>query len=183
MSHRCGQFIQGGVQRWRDITAKKSSEDRLTILLSELCGVASAENDYFVGQGTDPSVPLFLRYKGKMKNRKLGRREVSILINDIWKNRILSADHNNQPMGDYILKYFTERYHLPLLRYEWIYNLYYACQRLVYDDQIGLFWDILWGNVAEDAYHVPRKEFMVIKKMMEMRMEDKKIVKRYTLFS
>ncbi|XP_015510123.2 translin-associated factor X-interacting protein 1 [Neodiprion lecontei] len=170
---KCGQFIQGGVQRWRDITAKKSSEDRLTILLSELCGVASAENDYFVGQGTDPSVPVFLRYKGKMKNRKLGRREVSILINDIWKSRM--ASDMGTPMGEYVLKYFSERYHISLLRYEWIYNLYYACQRLVYDDQIGLFWNILWGNVVEEAYHAPRKEFVLLKRMMEMRMEDKKI--------
>ncbi|XP_046751597.1 translin-associated factor X-interacting protein 1-like [Diprion similis] len=170
---KCGQFIQGGVQRWRDITAKKSSEDRLTILLSELCGVASAENDYFVGQGTDPSVPVFLRYKGKMKNRKLGRREVSILINDIWKNRM--GSDMGTPMGEYVLKYFSERYHISLLRYEWIYNLYYACQRLVYDDQIGLFWNILWGNVVEEAYHAPRKEFVLLKRMMEMRMEDKKI--------
>ncbi|XP_015598134.1 translin-associated factor X-interacting protein 1 isoform X2 [Cephus cinctus] len=170
---KCGQFIQGGVQRWRDITAKKSSEERLTILLSELCGAASAENDFFVGQGTDQSVPVFLRYKGKVKNRKLGRREVSILINDIWKNKVV-ADLNT-PMGEYILKYFTERYHLPIMRYEWIYNLYNACQRLMYDAQIGLFWGVLWGDVAEDVYHVARKDFAVLKKMMEMRMEDKKI--------
>ncbi|XP_048509725.1 uncharacterized protein LOC125500588 [Athalia rosae] len=110
-----------------------------------------------------------------MKNRKLGRREVSILINDIWKNRTFSSGETSTTMGEYIVKYFTDRYHLPLLRYEWIYNLYYACQRLVYDDQIGLFWDILWGNVTEDAYHVPRKEFNTLRKMMEMRMEDQKI--------
>lgn len=109
-----------------------------------------------------------------MRNRKLGRREVSMLINDLWKNKVVTD--LTTPMGDYLVKYFTERYNIRLLRYEWIYNLYYACQRLVYDDQIGLFWNILWGNVAEDAYHVPRKEFLVLKRMMEMRMEDKKIV-------
>ncbi|MPD06462.1 hypothetical protein E2C01_102276 [Portunus trituberculatus] len=45
------------------------------------------------------------------------------------------------------------RYHLEEVRAEWCYSLADACQRLAHDEQVGLFWGILCGQVQEQVYH------------------------------
>ena len=38
-------------------------------------------------QGTGPEVPKFLRYEGQVRNRRLGKRDTSLLIKDIWQEK------------------------------------------------------------------------------------------------
>lgn len=38
-------------------------------------------------QGTGPEVPKFLRYDGQVRNRRLGKRDTSLLIKDIWQEK------------------------------------------------------------------------------------------------
>lgn len=41
---------------------------------------------FYQGAGTD--VPAYLRFEGQVRNRHLGKRETSLLVKDIWKQRI-----------------------------------------------------------------------------------------------
>lgn len=38
-------------------------------------------------QGAGPEVPKFLRYDGQVRNRRLGKRDTSLLIKDIWQEK------------------------------------------------------------------------------------------------
>lgn len=59
-------------------------------------------------QGVDPAIPPYLRYEGKVRNLRLSRREVAVIINDIWVGR---QEHGrNMSMQDYVTKYFEDRY-------------------------------------------------------------------------
>lgn len=41
-----------------------------------------------------------------MRNLRLSRREISVIINDIWLGKI---DCQDMPMQDYVTKYFEDR--------------------------------------------------------------------------
>lgn len=38
-------------------------------------------------QGTGPSVPKYLQHDGPVRNRRLGKRDASLLIKDIWREK------------------------------------------------------------------------------------------------
>lgn len=56
----------------------------------------------------DPVIPPYLRYEGKVRNLRLSRREISVIINDIWLGK---KDHiHDISMQDYVTKYFEDRF-------------------------------------------------------------------------
>jgi len=38
-------------------------------------------------QGTGPSIPKYLQHDGPVRNRRLGKRDTSLLIKDIWREK------------------------------------------------------------------------------------------------
>ena len=38
-------------------------------------------------QGTGPEIPTYLRVDGSVRNRRLGKRDCSLLIRDIWREK------------------------------------------------------------------------------------------------
>lgn len=59
-------------------------------------------------QGVDPAIPPYLRYEGKVRNLRLSRREISVIINDIWVGK---QEHGQtMSMQDFVTKYFEDRY-------------------------------------------------------------------------
>ena len=38
-------------------------------------------------QGTGPEIPAYLRVDGQVRNRRLGKRDCSLLIRDIWREK------------------------------------------------------------------------------------------------
>jgi hypothetical protein len=38
-------------------------------------------------QGTGPGVPKYLQYEGRVRNRRLGKRDCTLLIRDIWREK------------------------------------------------------------------------------------------------
>lgn len=55
----------------------------------------------------DPVIPAYLRYEGKVRNLRLSRREVSVIINDVWLGKMTSQDVS---MQDYLTHYFEDRW-------------------------------------------------------------------------
>ena len=62
-------------------------------------------NDYVYGylcvmlQGTAEEVPMYLRYEGQVRNRRLGKRDLLLLVKDIWREKTVydaevSAQYN-----------------------------------------------------------------------------------------
>ena len=54
-------------------------------------------------------VPVFLRYDGCVRNKRLGKREVLLIIQDIWKERRKDRSDNSN-LAEFVDKYFRERY-------------------------------------------------------------------------
>ncbi|ROT70056.1 putative translin-associated factor X-interacting protein 1-like [Penaeus vannamei] len=150
--NRVAEYVEGGISRWRELSYGRTSDQTVDILISELTGSQLPTSTEFIDcKGTEASVPAYLRYEGSVRNRRLGKRDLMHLIDDIWREKRKSS--NKAPMDVFVDKYFRERYHLEDVRAEWCYSLADACQRLAHEEQIGLFWGILCGQVQEEVYH------------------------------
>ncbi|GBP31952.1 Translin-associated factor X-interacting protein 1 [Eumeta japonica] len=154
----CGDFIGGGRARWRQLARGLSSREALLALLKELGPAATTQHlEHFDGLGTDPVIPPYLRYEGQVRNLRLSRREVSVIINDIWLGKI---EHGRgMSMQDYVTKYFEDRYQQPSVRAEWAYNLCSGAEQMLDEPQVKLFWGILHGHLSEDIYLAYRTQW------------------------
>ncbi|XP_045110869.1 translin-associated factor X-interacting protein 1-like [Portunus trituberculatus] len=150
--NRVAEYVEGGIGRWREVSNGRSSDQLVDVLVSELTGSQLPSSNEFIDcKGTEEGVPAYLRYEGSVRNRRLGKRDLTLLIDDIWREKRRQGDHES--MDQFVDMYFKERYHLEEVRAEWCYSLADACQRLAHDEQVGLFWGILCGQVQEQVYH------------------------------
>jgi len=157
---KAGECVQGGMARWREITEGKSSDEKVDVLLTEIQsgGIADTSGgDYFDGQGSEESVPVYLRHEGPVKNRKIGKRDTALLVRDIWKEKSASdaerTDGTRQKMSEFLHEYLQKRFSLGTMVTEWAYNLHDACQRYAQDDSIQLFWKVLNDEADEEIWH------------------------------
>ncbi|XP_077299477.1 translin-associated factor X-interacting protein 1-like [Arctopsyche grandis] len=159
----CAKYIGGGVGRWKQITKGLTSKQNLQLVLSELGPTTERDNvEYFKGLGFDPIIPEYLQYEGPVKNHRLSKRELYILINDIWKAKI---NDKGISMQDFLKKYFLELHEQPITRAEWAYNLYNACKELLDDDeQVKLFWGVLNGSHSQDIYYYLKADWDTLRK-------------------
>ncbi|XP_068200563.1 translin-associated factor X-interacting protein 1-like [Palaemon carinicauda] len=150
--NRVAEYIEGGITRWRELSYGKTSDQMVDVLISELTGSQLTTSSEFIDcKGNEPGVPAYLRYEGSVRNRRLGTRDLMLIIDDIWSTK--RKLQNTDSMEQFVDQYFTERYHLEEVRAEWCYSLADGCQRLAHEEQIGLFWGILCGQVQEQVYH------------------------------
>lgn len=94
-----GEVIDGGAERWQHMSNNKTSHERLVILLNEFTGGGndddgsgsngqlSAIPDQLPPYGEGEHVPFHLRSSKPVKNRRLTRRDVAVLIQEIWSER------------------------------------------------------------------------------------------------
>ena len=90
---KCADVIQGGIVRWKEIAEGKTSHDLMEVLLGEISGGSTGDSggaEYFDGQGTGETVPKYLQYDGKVRNRRLGKRDTALLVKDIWREKVAS---------------------------------------------------------------------------------------------
>ena len=66
----------------------------------------------FPQQGTGPEVPKFLRYEGQVRNRRLGKRDTSLLIKDIWQEK---AAHDAEVRDNIQGHLFADKLYLYML--------------------------------------------------------------------
>ncbi|XP_076060299.1 translin-associated factor X-interacting protein 1-like [Oratosquilla oratoria] len=158
--NRVAEYVEGGIARWREVSSGRTSDQLVDVLVAELTGShLSTSNDFIACKGFGEDVPHYLRYDGTVRNRRLGKRDVTLIIEDIWHHRTLSIESSSSssfttvPMHIFVDEYFRERYHLEEVRAEWCYSLADACQRLAHEEQVGLFWGILCGQVQEEVHH------------------------------
>ncbi|KAK7070358.1 hypothetical protein SK128_012912 [Halocaridina rubra] len=132
---RVAEYLEGGISRWRELSFGKTSEQMVDVLISELTGSQLCVTSEFIDcKGKEPGVPAYLRYEGSVRNRCLGKRDLMLIVEDIWA--VKRKLNNKEPMEVFVDTYFKERYHLEEVRAEWCYSLADACQRLAHEEQV-----------------------------------------------
>ncbi|CAH4028998.1 unnamed protein product [Pieris brassicae] len=153
----CADFIGGGKKRWCQLTEGLSSRDKLRALLKELGPAAESEHlEYFDGLGTDPAVPPYLRYSGRVRNLRLSRREVRVVVNDVWRGR---PHHPHLALQDFVTKYFEDRYQQSSVRAEWAYNVCAGAESMLDEPQVRVWWGALHGQLSEQVYWGLRRQW------------------------
>ena len=162
---KCGQYIEGGEERWKELLSDKTSDDMVDILLAEITGTdiaviqagGGAAEEFFEGQGTGANIPKYLRCEGKIRNRRISKRDTLLLIKDVWQERISSEVETTEPehedMPSFLHSYLERRFGAENSTFEWAYNLQDACVRYQHDPRIALFHGILSDEVDEALYH------------------------------
>lgn len=157
--NRCAEFVAGGEERWKTLSDGKTSDQMVDVLLGEIQGkTVSTDDEYFEGLGLGAEVPKYLQYEGKIKNRRLHRRDCTLLIHDIWQEKQLHdeqrAEGGREAMADFVHSYLEQRFSLPKMVAEWAYNLRDASAKYAAsDDSISLFWAVLNGQGDEQLYY------------------------------
>ncbi|XP_048254732.1 translin-associated factor X-interacting protein 1-like [Haliotis rufescens] len=167
---RCADHINGGLARWKEMAEGKRSNELVDVLLTEIGSgglVDSAGADFFDSKGSGADIPAYLRSDGQVRNRRLGKRDCSLLIKDIWREKgahdAQKTDGKRENMAEFLHMYLQRRFSLDTMVMEWGYNLHDALQRYANDDNIGLFWGVLTGEVDEEVYH---KQLLLIQKLI-----------------
>eukprot|EP00794_Sanderia_malayensis_P018901 gene18901-20803_t len=162
---RCAKYVEGGNDRWTEISKDKSSNDLVDVLLSEMTGQdiaiiqagAGTGNEYFEAMGTESSVPRYLRCEGQIVNRRLGKKDAVTLVKDIWKERAkYTAERKpseQENFAEFVFEFLRTKFGTDALAYEWGYNVHDACSRYNHDAKIGQFFGILTGEFDEKLYH------------------------------
>ncbi|CAF0806592.1 unnamed protein product [Rotaria sp. Silwood1] len=158
---RCASIIEGGIERWNELAIGKTSNELVDILLNEIIGGNDIYNNVvnFIGLGLDPKIPKFLQTTSNIRNRHFMQRDVSLLIEDIWKQKLeydfeqksTTASKQNIKISlvDFVHIYFQRRFpDDELLQLEWGYNLVAGCRRFKSSSEISNFWSVLLGQVS-----------------------------------
>ncbi|RKO87137.1 hypothetical protein BDK51DRAFT_26657, partial [Blyttiomyces helicus] len=155
----------------------RDCNDSIIILIREICrsraaakvarlqepppkiDIPGGEPRFFVGLGLAADVPKYLRFKGKIPNRMLSRKNLLLLIKDAWAAKML---HDAAPrrkgqrttLSDFLYMYLKKRFGSQEAVAEWGYNLVDACRRHRFQSvDCQLFADIASGALEEEVYH------------------------------
>ena len=109
--------------------------------------------DSFFGKGTSSTVPKYLRWHGKVLNKKIRKAEIEKIISDVWmtKSRAV-AEKGAISLADYFSAYLEERYEDPYQRMEFSYSVIYGAERYKADSDCELFLAVLRSEVPEEVY-------------------------------
>jgi hypothetical protein len=77
-------------EKWKDLSVNKSSTEMLDVLIHDMSVSNKRE---FLGMGTGPEVPIYLRLDGRAKNRNLPRRDISNIVAEIIKERVQQKEN------------------------------------------------------------------------------------------
>ena len=109
---RCSDYVYGGTTRWAELSEGKGSNEQLEILIKELDGAAQAGDDYLPGKGVGNEVPLYLRFDGQVRNKRMSRRDCAMFIRDVWRDKI---DFENSVSFHSLLRLVPIKSHIPCL--------------------------------------------------------------------
>lgn len=150
--------IEGGEAAWKELSVGKSSNELVGVLLSSLAGKDSAGpvEEFFEGEGTEPPIPRYLRWTGKVRNRNLSKADTAQLIQDIWNQKIVSdtEKEHGTDLSDFLHSYLQQKYQEDVLVVEWGYNIHHACGQYRAEPHIGLFYETLTGDADDSVYSV-----------------------------
>eukprot|EP00755_Sulcionema_specki_P030910 Sspe_Gene.95471::Locus_67749_Transcript_1_1_Confidence_1.000_Length_2428::g.95471::m.95471 len=115
-------------------------------------GINIQNRKWLIGLGTGEDVtPFFLRFKGRLPNLRLPKREAEGAIHAFFREKAKSPDRAAMPPDRFFPIFLTERYGRERCT-EMAYNIWFALQRFRSDPDCGLFIRILLGEVDESVW-------------------------------
>ncbi|XP_065674938.1 translin-associated factor X-interacting protein 1-like isoform X2 [Hydra vulgaris] len=164
-------YLEGKLDDWSEQTKGKSTRDKVEMLFSSVTGQNLSDSEkigykMFQPKGDSDEIPRYLRSTQPVRNRFLCKRDLCIIIDDVWSQKcleegcspLLKRSHMSQFLYDYLKKMFQ----LELMVTEWGYNIHESCLRFSYDKKVKFFFDVLKSEADEDIYYV---QFMQLEKL------------------
>lgn len=112
---------------------------------------------YFIGLGVSTNVPKHLRFKGKIPNRNLSKRDCCLLIKDIWNAKVLhDVGKKTGPttLEEFLHLYLKKRFGSQDIVAEWGYNIHEGSRKNAFQSsECQLFFNILSNDSSELVYH------------------------------
>ncbi|ORY39383.1 hypothetical protein BCR33DRAFT_788390 [Rhizoclosmatium globosum] len=126
------------------------------------------DEKYFIGMGLGSDIPKYLRYKGKVPNRMLSRKDITSLVNDIWTAKtVFDANPKNlKNLSEFLYLFLKKRFGSQDIVAEWGYNIYKAS--IKYSSQSAdcqLFSNVLEGHADEEVFHQLQETIELLKNM------------------
>ena len=162
---KASAVIFGGAAKWEKLSEGKTSNELLDVLIEELKKSGGFSEDsapsFFSALGTDQSVPIYLRCTGKVRNRRLSKRDLLFAITSVWQKRSegSSSERGEKPLVKFFHDYLRQHMFNEQMVYEWGYNIHMGCQRHHDDDRVKLFFNALSGQQDEEIYHYQQAIF------------------------
>lgn len=152
---KCVKVIDGGLERWKQIKANRSSDELIDVLLNEFAGYT---DNPCLSLNEPPFFVVEINGKAQfIHNNRLNRREVGLTINEIWKAKreydYVRPQITRMPLVDFIDMYFHGKYGSRKHGLEWSVNFKYACEKYTRFDEAKFVDGILKGEKDEELYH------------------------------
>ncbi|KAI8593023.1 hypothetical protein BDZ88DRAFT_476679 [Geranomyces variabilis] len=170
-----------GIQQWEALCKGKDYNDSIILLMREIVkaqasrgmtrakdsaggmGYADSEPRFFVGLGVSASVPKHLRYKGKIRNRQISRKNLCLLLRDIWTAKAVhdsteaaksKRTYQRSTLSDFLYGYLKKRFGTQEIVAEFGYNIHEAAKKHQFQSvECLLFYHILDDSLDEQVYH------------------------------
>ncbi|XP_015269439.1 PREDICTED: translin-associated factor X-interacting protein 1 [Gekko japonicus] len=151
---KCAEVISGGPDRWNALSEGKTSDQLVDVLLEDLGALILREKETFVPLGKSEKVPIYLRYDGMVRNKKLTKKEVVALLREIWREKITVDQQKGKrsSLSGFFLNYFQRKYG-DTIAFDWTYTTYEMMKLYRSNEAMSLFYNILTGNLDEGVYH------------------------------
>ncbi|XP_010209305.1 PREDICTED: translin-associated factor X-interacting protein 1 [Tinamus guttatus] len=151
---KCSEVIPGGADRWSSLAEGKTSDQLVDVLLEEIGTGVLKERDVFFGYGKGDDIPVYLRYEGEVKNKKLSKRDVVAILKDVWREKIALEQQmgKRSSLPEFFLCYLQKKYG-DAAAMEWSYTIYENMRIYQSNHVMSSFYNILTGKVGEEQYH------------------------------
>ncbi|NXA41622.1 TXIP1 protein, partial [Eudromia elegans] len=151
---KCSDMIPGGADRWSSLAEGKSSDELVDVLLEEIGTGVLREKDVFLGCGKGDNIPVYLRYEGEVKNKKLSKKDVVTILKDVWREKIALEQQmgKRSSLPEFFLCYLQKKYG-DAAAMEWSYSIYENMRIFQSNYVMSSFYNILTGKVSEEQFH------------------------------
>ncbi|XP_048372137.1 translin-associated factor X-interacting protein 1 isoform X1 [Sphaerodactylus townsendi] len=151
---KCAEVIAGGPERWTTLSAGKTSDQLVDVLLEDLGAMLLREKDTFTGLGKGDKIPIFLRYDGLVRNKKLTKKEVVSILREIWREKIFVDQQKGKrsSLPEFFLNYFQRKFG-DTIAFDWTYSTFEIMKLYRSNEAMSVFFNILTGNLDEVTYH------------------------------
>jgi len=131
--------------RIREEGGEADEEDELT---------EQQNSEFFIGLGFKTSVPACLRFRGRIVQRRMSKRDTVCAIRKIWqsKRKHDKGKKTVQSMGKFLNVYFKETYPVHKIAIEHAYNLIDAVFVHQSDPECEMIRRIIMGDWQEELY-------------------------------
>jgi len=134
-------------------TKRELKEVKHTLeLVQENGGVGEVTDNsavqYHSGLGLGENIPCFLRWRGKIKYKLIGKKEAETIVRQVWAERSQNPDCS---FPEHFHQFLQKRYDSPELVAEWAYNLIHALEQFKWDADCSMFIKIVRQELPEEV--------------------------------